>query len=239
MSALPSDAMLIADHDILCGAWADIMESLERKGLCLNPWPGFDVWRTHMEPTGLDMNPSFDEGIGTTLEITDRNGNFVAMTAIRLYPNINDIRDLIMSNRIWSSAEAAMMNGMPNYVPLPDDFPVVSGNLVQTGGTYVDPAHRHHRLGADLDKLFRIAAIRGHHADHFFGIAKRPIAQGLPGGFYSVKRMPLVIKDMAINQERTDFYLGHASRSEFIEILVASGYGQFQNHAVASGNGDD
>ena len=146
-------------HAILRRVWADLNADLDKQGLHLETWPGFDIWQYHMKLVGSDVNPSFRDGTGSTLALYDAEGSFVAMLAIRLYANISRVEDLIQSGRVWSTPEQAIMAGDVDYVDA--DLDGVSGNLVQTGGLYVMPGHRGEKLGVLLYRLACIAAIRG------------------------------------------------------------------------------
>jgi hypothetical protein len=207
-----------AEYAALQTAYDDEEAALLAKGYSVSPKPGTDAWRAFVGLFGGAINSSFENVTpenSMALFAQDSEGDAVGAIALRVY-DIVDLRELLITGRLWLPAHEARSQRI-EYC-LSDDFPTISGRVVQIGGLKV--IRTGERIGSHLDRMARLTAASIFHADHIVAVRRASKVTTMPKEYYGAARTALAFRALPIVGDVLDVHLTHISREELLSGLA-------------------
>lgn len=175
--------------------------------------PAFDPTRTAIGP-----------GDAYWLEIRSGRGEVIGAAASRIFRGERLCR-LLQSRGIWSNLKPDIRPAPPIRLELARDTMSVAGNLVFSGGLFLQKDYRSHKTGGEIVKLMRALSAKHWNLDYIFGMQKSAFAkEGLPTSLYGYPRSePCFSGGVDNGPMNSEEWLSWMSRSEI--LLAAEGAG--------------
>lgn len=228
-SGVFQDAAVTAD-DAQSDVQSDVMRLATRLlAMCENEgWScrithGTGHWIETIKAQDGWVNPTFnpdkspvDRGNSASIVIRDRNDDFVACNAYRLFVT-ESFKSVLSSGELFYGPAMRLLNGLP--LILPETFSDLRGRVGYSGGTLIARRHRGRRLGLLTTRLVRLIGERLHAVDHHAGniFQNRP-NDPFPKHPYHFARCTPCMPNMRIPDRQEDhvILLLESTHAEFI-----------------------